>query len=226
MRRPDIDLEAGGSLPMRHGTTPATILIPARLLAVLAIPALACAGEPNAPERPTGERANPLLLLNRPDVRSDLKLTAEQADGARRLLVQLHEKAAALKGRKGAEVVAARRQIDEEMQRWLDRHLSAEQRARLYQVELQWEGPSALHTRPTVAQSLGLTDEQRQAIAQAASLRNSLREQGRCHAEDEQRLATQILATLTSEQKERWQALLGPAFVVQTAEAATAGAKR
>ena len=211
---------------MRHGPTPAPFFAPARLLAMLTIPAVALAGEPTAPDGPTGVRINPLLLLNRPDVRSELKLKPEQAEGAAKLLHQLHEKAAALKGRKGAEVVAARRQIDEEMQRWLGEHLSAAQRARLYQIELQWEGPAALYTRPTVAQALGLTESQQQAIGQAVILRDSLREQGRCKPEDERRLATQVLAALTAEQKELWQAMLGPAFTVPTAATSSADARR
>ena len=207
---------------MRHGSMLAT----ACLLASLAIPARAVAGEPTVPDCPQGERVNPLVLLVRPDVGSELKLSPERAEAARRLLGQLHDKAAALKGRRDAQALAARRQVDEEMQRWLARELSPEQRSRLYQIELQWEGPAALHTRPTVAQGLGLTDEQRQGIAQAVALRNSLREQGRCQPADQQRMATQILAVLTAEQQRRWQALLGPALAAPATAAAEPAPKR
>jgi hypothetical protein len=200
---------------MRHRTT----------LAVLAalLPSLQVhAGDPPLPDDRLGMRTVPLLLLSRPDVRADLKLTSEQARAADHAIAELYAKAAALRGKTGPEVIAARRKIDEEQARWIEHELSAEQVARLGEIDLQWEGPSALLSRPKIGESLGLTDAQRQGLAQAVEVRNRHRVKGRPAVEVEHQLAEQALAILNTDQKGRWKALLGRPFVVQTAAANSA----
>jgi hypothetical protein len=171
-----------------------------------------------APARqPPGRADRPLLLLSRPDVRADLGLSSEQALSAQRTITDLYVQAAALRGKPDAEVVAARRAIDESQSRWLQTQLTAEQQVRLVQIDLQWEGPSALITRPVVAETLGLSAEQRASLSAAISRRNHLRTQGRDRPQDERQLAEQALSALSPEQRGRWRAMLGRPFAVQTA---------
>ena len=175
------------------------------------------AGDPPLPDDRLGMRTVPLLLLSRPDVRADLKLTPEQIRAADHAIAELYNKAATLRGRAGPEVIAARRKIDEEQARWIEHELSAEQVARLGEIDLQWEGPSAVLSRPKIGESLGLTDAQRQGLAQAVEVRNRHRAKGRPAVEVERQLAEQALAILNTDQKARWKALLGRPFAVQTA---------
>ena len=82
---------------------------------------------------------------------------------------EFYAKALSLKGKVGPEVVAARRAIDEEESEWMSSHLKSEQRERLGQIDLQWEGASALLNRPVVAEYLGLTSEQQDQVARVIS---------------------------------------------------------
>src|SRR5262249_47877802 len=92
-----------------------------------------------------GARIMPLLLLTRHDVQVDLGLNSELVSAATRASVELYRKALGLRGRTGPAVLAARRAIDEEQTNWLNAHLTAPgQLQRLSQIELQWEGPSAM----------------------------------------------------------------------------------
>ena len=100
-------------------------------------------------------------------------------------------------GQDGAEAIAARRAIDEEQRRRLEALLSPEQQDRLVQIDLQWEGPSALISRKMVAESLNLDDRQRATLAQAVSDRDRRRAQAPDRGGDERQLAEQALAVLT-----------------------------
>jgi hypothetical protein len=113
----------------------------------------------------------------------------------------------------GPEAIAGRRTIDEAQQRWLESWLSDEQRSRLIQIDLQWEGPSALISRPIVADSLGLSDSQRALLTQALAERNQKRAQGQPPPQSDRRLAEKALQVLTEPQRERWKAMLGRPFV-------------
>ncbi len=109
----------------------------------------------------------------------------------------------------GEKAVAARREIDEEERRWINDHLSEKQARRLAQIDLQWEGPSALISRPIVADALRLTDEQRAALKRAIDEHRSRRAPGTLVLGEEKRLAEQALATLSDEQKKTWFSILG-----------------
>ena len=148
------------------------------LLSVAAIPGSSLGDDAPLPDSRLGIRTVPLLLLSRPDVRADLGLNPAQTAEARRAISELHAKAAALRGKTGAEAIAARRAIDEEQRRRLEAMLSPQQQDRLIQIDLQWEGPSALISRKMVAESLNLDDRQRATLAQAVSDRDRRRDPG------------------------------------------------
>jgi len=177
------------------------------------VPQALAAEELECPLSRLGVRTAPLLLLTRADVRADVGLTPEQSEAAERTLKQLQAKAAELRGKSGREVVSARRAIDEAQERWVETELKPEQRARLTQIDLQWEGPMALITRPMLADTLGLSSEQRTALANALTEQKS--HKGETERADARALAQKALAVLTPEQRSRWKALLGRAYVPQ-----------
>jgi hypothetical protein len=179
------------------------------LLSVAVVPASSLGDDAPLPDSRLGIRTVPLLLLSRPDVRADLGLNPAQTAEARRAISELHAKAAALRGKSGAEAIAARRAIDEEQRRRLEALLSPEQQDRLVQIDLQWEGPSALISRKMVAEALNLDDRQRATLAQAVSDRDRRRAQSPGRGGDERQLAEQALAILTEPQRARWRAMLG-----------------
>lgn len=208
---------------MRQGTTPPPVRArhprPALLLTgliVLATVPVALGGEEYLPDARLGTRTAPILLLSRPDVQSDLGLSPEQVDDVSRTIEALHRQADALRGQPDTpEVVAARRAIDQSQTEWIQTRLSVEQQTRLLQVDLQWEGPSALLTRPFVAEALGLDARQRRTLAEAVARAHRLASQGGARQENVRRLAESALTVLTEDQKARWQALLGHPFAVQ-----------
>ena len=198
---------------MRDGAT-RRALAALVLLSVVVIPTTSLGDDGQLPDSRLGIRTVPLLLLSRPDVRADLGLNPEQSAEARRAISELHAKAAALRGKTGAEAIAARRAIDEEQRRRLEAMLSPEQQDRLVQIDLQWEGPSALISRKIVAESLNLDDRQRATLAQAVSDCNRRRAQAAGGAGEERQLAEQALAILTEPQRARWRAMLGRPLVI------------
>jgi len=205
---------------MRHGPTLPLVAACVSIVLLVPVPASAAAGEGQPlPDSRLGLRTAPLLLLSRPDVREDLGLTSEQTLSVERTITALYVQATALKGQTDDSALAARRAIDEAQRRWLQTQLTPEQQARLAQIDLQWEGPSALLTRPVIAETLGLTAEQRQVLSAAIARRNHLRAQGQGRPQDERQLAEQTLATLSAEQRQRWRAMLGRPFTLRVAAA-------
>jgi hypothetical protein len=210
---------------MRPGTT--SLGAAARLAALALSSAVAvaagstpCRGADGAvalPDERLGIRTAPLLLLSRPDVRDDLGLSPEQAAEAERAITELYIRASAARGKTGPEGVEARKLIDEAQQNWVATHLSPEQAKRLVQVDLQWEGPSALVSRPMVAGSLGLTAEQRAAVKQAVAHRDKARAEGRYTKADEAELFNTALSVLTPTQRTRWRAMNGREFLPRLA---------
>ncbi len=166
-----------------------------------------------------GIRTPPILLLSRPDVRADLGLTPKQTEDAQVEIANLYVRAAALKGQTGPSAVAARKQVDDAQRLWFEGHLSPEQLNRLVQVDLQWEGPSALLSRPMVSDALSLSAEQRVALKQAIAARDAARVRGSSRDAAEHALALQTLKILTADQKGHWRAMLGKRFVPQIATA-------
>src|SRR5262249_46204621 len=153
---------------MRHGRTPVRSLIRGLLLAAPLVvpPTLVPAQEVRLPDNRLGTRVAPLLLLSRSDVQIDLKMTPEQVGAARHVIIELHEKDRTLKDKPDAQVITGRRAIDEASHEWINGNLSAEQKARLSQLDLQWEGPAALVSRKAIADALKLTDAQFKTLSE------------------------------------------------------------
>ncbi len=168
------------------------------------------------PDARRGIRTAPLLLLARVDVRAELRLSPEQSADAERTISDLHEKAQALKGRNDGEAVAARGEIESASLLWIERSLTPPQRDRLIQLDYQWEGPSAVITRPKVAETLALTDAQRASFARAVAERNQRRGIGGPIAADEAELAGFVREGLTEGQERLWQTIIGPPFAFRT----------
>jgi hypothetical protein len=167
------------------------------------------AAPPSLPDSRLGIRTAPLLLLSRADVRADVGLDQAQIAEAGRALEELYAQAAELKGLSGPEVLARKKSIDEAEQQWLQTKLTEAQRKRLIEIDLQWEGPSALIHRPVLADHLHLTQEQRTSLTAAVADCRRRRQQGGDVHECERRLFEQTRALLTPEQLERWRAMLG-----------------
>ena len=90
---------------------------------------------------------------------------------------------------------------------------------RIDQIDLQWEGPSALVTRGVLAEELGLTPPQKAAIEAAIARRNELRRRPEQAREAERELARTALAALDPARRERWRAMLGRPFVPEVVAA-------
>lgn len=211
---------------MRHGLT---VFPPAVLLFLTTVLPTASAAGPGARPAPTplpdarlGIRTAPILLLSRPDVRADLGLSPTLSGEAERALSDLYVRAAALRGERGVQAVAGRRAVDEAQRAWFETHLTPDQRSRLVQIDLQWEGPSSLVSRAVVADTLELTPDQRAALLQAVAARNAARGRQTSSQADEQALARRSLALLSEPQRERWRAMLGRPFVPRLAAAQAA----
>jgi len=190
-----------------------TTLAAALLSMALSVPASgrAPSREEMVPDSRLGTRVAPLLLLGRPDVRADIGLSPEQEDRVRDTIAEIYARAVASRGKAGREAIDARRQIDEAQERSLDTLLDETQRARLDQIDLQWEGPAALVSRRGLAEHLEITETQRAALEQAIARRGERRVSGPPHEADRQ-LARDALGVLNSPQRERWRAMLGRPF--------------
>jgi hypothetical protein len=167
------------------------------------------AGEWSLPDTRVGIRTAPLLLLSRPDVQADLRLEPVQISGIHDTINGLTRRALALRGKSGPAVMTERRAIDEAQAEWLARNLSGNQLARLRQIELQWEGARAILSRPTVAEYLKLTPEQRQVLVRSISQANLQRSRGASTPQDEQALSDAARRVLSKVQQELWSNLLG-----------------
>jgi hypothetical protein len=167
-----------------------------------------------------GVRVAPVFLLIRSDIQKDLGLEPGQIAEVNRFAAALYAKALSLKGKVGPDVVAARRAIDEEESEWMSSHLKAEQRERLGQIDLQWEGASAVLNRRAVTEYLGLTSEQHDQVARVYSdaKRTRVRE-GPWHYEEHLEITRKAIAVLSEKQKQLWVRVLGPPcrFVIAAA---------
>jgi hypothetical protein len=167
------------------------------------------AGDWVLPESRLGIRTAPLLLLSRPDIQSDLQLDQRQIAGVHQTIETLTRRASALRGKSGGEAVAGRRAIDEAQLEWLTRNLTGNQLERLRQIELQWEGISAILSRPAVAEYLRLDPEQRQRLAGIIAERNRLRGRNEATAQTEAACQQRALSILNPTQQELWTNVLG-----------------
>jgi len=195
------------------------------LFRLTAIGLLALAASPEAranngngiPDARIGTRVAPILLLSRSDIRDDLGLTPAQVAESEQAISDLQDKALPLKGRIDAEADRVRSEINGVSARWLKEHLTVAQQTRLIQLDLQWEGPSALLTRPVVADTLHLTQNQRAKLGQIIAERNTKRNSGPAVPADEIHLFRSTLAVLDDNQKVNWRAMLGPIAPFQVA---------
>ena len=194
------------------------ILLAGLLLASPAAPAgRALADSDGLPDEALGKRIVPVLLLSRVDVREDLGLSETQTKDAEQAITAFYERALAQKGKKGLEAEAARKRIDREQVAWINLHLTAEQRARLLQIDLQWEGPSTIVTRPVIVENVGLTPTQRTTLLEAVKTRNAARAIKSFSMADEDALWEKTKATLSSTQLVRYEAILGKKFKIRVA---------
>lgn len=186
---------------------------------MLVVPGRSGRGAEPLPDSRLGVRTAPLLLLSRRDVQADLGMSREQVTEADRAIATLHARAVQVRGMTGETAVAARRAIDEEQQRWIETHLSEEQRVRVVQVDLQWEGASALISRPSMSDSLGLNPQQLATLKQLAQDARGRRARGEAAMETHRRFAGQALEVLSDTQRESWKAMLGKPFHPQLGQA-------
>ncbi len=176
----------------------------------------ASGGDWTLPDIALGARTAPLLLLSRPEVQADLRLEAKQIEAARGAIADLRSRAATLRGPDTPPLLEARKLLEDAQKRWLERFLSPSQRERLAQLDLQWEGPSALISRPILTSSLGLTASQIQTLRQSLADRDAKQATGKIRGEVEHLYAERTLATLSELQRERWKSLLGQPLAVRT----------
>jgi hypothetical protein len=191
---------------MRHGWTvvPALVVLG---LGLLEVTGLALGAEPL--DDRLGIRTAPIFLLMRSDIQSELKIDPKLAAACRHVAASLRHKASSLKGVKLPTMVAARRAIDEEMSQWLITNLSPQQLDRLDQVDLQWEGPAAMLTRPFLDESLSLTREQREKLTSCLTEGKTHRAQGTWTYEDHRELTRKALTILSEKQRHLWVRILG-----------------
>ena len=163
------------------------------------------------PDERLGIRTAPILLLSRFDVRADLKLSAEQVAKAETAITDFWVDANAVKGMRGAAALEARKQVDRRLQLWFEANLTQPQRTRLLQIDLQWEGPSAL-LRPVVADSLALSPAQRESIAVCVNASHDERARNALTPAREVALNKAALKVLKPAQLTRWRAMIGEPF--------------
>lgn len=164
------------------------------------------------PDDRIGVRTAPILLLSRDDVATDLKLTDEQRGKAWDMIADLGRQAAELKGRDDKDALVLRRKIDQAQLEWIARELTPEQAARLNQIDLQWEGPSALISRPQIAQTVHLSDVQKSKIR--VILGGTTKAAKPTDLAARESLIRQVFRELDETQQQTWRALVGPDFFV------------
>lgn len=183
---------------------------------IVGLVSLQIAGSPSVPQERwslpdsrLGVRTAPILLLTRDDVRQDLGLTSSQAHSMQRVVDDLRARAAALKGKPDVDAIAERRTIDDAQNEWIGSQLDDRQRERLLQLDLQWEGPTAVITRPWVAEFLALSSEQRSRFAAAIAKQRAQAAGSELGIETHKALAAGMLEALTPNQRQQWERLLG-----------------
>jgi hypothetical protein len=192
---------------MRHGWT----IYPILFVSVVAVGGFMPRAEGSEPtDDRLGERTVPILLLVRTDVQVDLKLSPDQVVACHRAAKAFQHRASRLIGRKDPAVVAARREIDEELTQWLTQQLSPQQLSRLEQVDLQWEGAAAMLNRPFLDNALNLSPDQKKQVGGYLAEGKAQRARGAWTYNDHVNLTRKAIAVLTDVQRDLWIRLLGP----------------
>jgi Spy/CpxP family protein refolding chaperone len=160
----------------------------------------------------------PLLVVNQPAIREELKLTRTQVQRIRSAIDK--QRPAVPGGEVPASGPRKARMGHKHQKVFLAEVLSPEQMNRLHQIILQHQGGLALNNRWT-ADELGLTEPQRK---QAGAILEKLNRQlslvrnppgpERTKQVKEARAAagTELLELLTPQQKNRWKELIGEPF--------------
>lgn len=187
------------------------------------------------------QMAGPGLLLNEA-VQKELKMTPEQVEKAKTTFGANRQQARdAAQGQRrqgagagGGAGQAVRQMLgnrQQETEKQIKEILDEKQFARFQQLQLQQQGAAAL-TRPDVADKVGLSQEQKDKIRQIqqesfASLREAMQAARTGQGADRQAATSQIrekmmkareeanakiIGVLSSEQRKKWDDLLGPAF--------------
>jgi hypothetical protein len=156
-----------------------------------------------------GGRTVPIFLLTRSDIQADLKLNSEQITECHRAARAFQRMASRLVGRKDPGVVAARREVDEALTRWIGEHLSPEQLGRLDQIDIQWEGAAAMLSRPFLDEGLNLTDDQKKKVRECIAEGNAQRARGVWTYDDHTNQTRKAIAILDKKQHDLWILALG-----------------
>lgn len=178
-------------------------------LAVLMLGSAVAAQEWSLPDSRLNVRTAPILLLSRADIQAELGVTAEQTRSLMRVVSDLRDRAAGIKGVADVDAIVARREIDKAESNWIETQLNDAQQARLLQVDLQWEGVAALISRPWVANSLGLSSVQRKQIAEEVARAHAQLDDSAHPNDAESVLAGRVMPMLNRDQYAQWKALLG-----------------
>lgn len=188
--------------PLHHLSLSACLLL-------VAISGRCRAEDWSLPDSRMGIRTAPLLLMTRPDVQSDLGLKPAQVASVHKTIDELSQRAQSLRGRTGTEVVAERRVIDETQGKWLNTNLSERQLERLSQIDLQWEGSSALVSRATIVDMLKLDGQQVRELTRLLADRNARIIKSGFNPAEETATRRQALAILSNPQLQAWNGILG-----------------
>ncbi|HUQ70897.1 MAG TPA: hypothetical protein VM165_15315 [Planctomycetaceae bacterium] len=168
------------------------------------------------------------VLMEQPSVQQELRATAEQVQAVRALGERQRAQLEGLSQLPQAKAAEKLQQVQTAADAGLQQILSAEQYQRLSQIGLQQGGPLVGLGHPDIAQSLGLTVEQKSELrrlrdelvsqATASAPTGGLRRGGGLQAgigrikEAKQQADAQALALLTAEQKTQWQLRQGQPF--------------
>ncbi|MER3402832.1 MAG: hypothetical protein C4336_08670 [Armatimonadota bacterium] len=175
------------------------------------------------PPRLAGMRAHGMLasiLLARPDVQKELNLTAQQKakiDEMQQAMRRAREELRSLPPDQRRQRMAELRQKNDPTS-----VLTETQKKRLRELELQWQGPTALMD-PEIAQEVGLTQEQQakiMGIVQEFRRMRAPSKQGGSpgpQALEQAREETEkkILEVLTPAQRQKWDQMLGKPFTFE-----------
>jgi hypothetical protein len=168
-----------------------------------------------------------VFLIRDPLIVAELHLSAAQKSALAELAVTANESAWKLRDLVpeagiGSDEVP---KLNASLEASLDERLNPAQHDRLNQISLRIQGPAAL-TQSKVAERLALSSSQRggiarlaaqtqrafQALRKEASAGRKLPELSRQVEQLRAKLQSDLLATLTDEQRDRWNALQGDSF--------------
>jgi Spy/CpxP family protein refolding chaperone len=186
------------------------------ILAACAAPALA-ANNKAVPE----EGAIEIMLLRQHSVQKELKLSDDQVDKIHKFAAEQWEKAEKADKETEAEQDKVFTKLTDENEKFIEKHVTKQQRDRLQEIALQVAG-LLLVTRHDITAKLNLTADQKDRIAKARTeARQEAEELLYTTKKDEQReKLKEIKETtrkkmdkiLTDEQKVTWRRMIGETF--------------